>query len=150
TLRRPWLHPIHALLSVVPRLGPNVDVQWASDHVTDIEAERQLHAIDPLILDRAPLPFLARVERAMSVAQDLAASYPVDVWSFAARNDAIVDTRGLIAFAERVRGARGESGCTCTVVDEVAAHDLGRSSAADRFDASWWTWIESRISAGRR
>ena len=138
--RSTWLRPLHTALSLVTKLGVRIDVEWASSAVSDLTNECQLHAIDPLVLDVAPLPFLGRIEHLMMAAQREASGYPLPVWLLAGERDRVVDARGAEEFRAALRGDAVDMS-DLTVWEGFAPHDPSRSSRRGEVTETMIDWI---------
>ncbi|MEM7164120.1 MAG: alpha/beta fold hydrolase [Planctomycetota bacterium] len=138
--RRRWLAPLHLAFSALARVGPGVSVRWSSRFVSDIVTEQQTHALDPLILKKLPLSFLAEIERWMSWAQDQAATFPIPILVHAAEADPIVNTASARQFMAALPADLG----TLHLYPGFA-HDLSRSTAAEALHARTASWIEQRL-----
>ncbi len=136
------LRPLHALLSLVTRIPVEIDVQWASHAISDLSNECQLHAIDPLILDRVPLPFLGRIEALMLAAQREATKLTVAIWLAAGESDRVVDTRGVEEFCHSLSG-NASAANQIQVLSGFAPHDPLRSSRAEELTGSLIDWINA-------
>lgn len=134
------LAPLRPLVAALARVGPSANVRWASAFVSDVVPEQQIHAEDPLILKRLPLPFLREIERWMSWAQDHADDYPLPVLLHAAEEDPIVDTRGSESF---MRAAPTET--NALHLFPGFAHDLSRASAGLTLQERTVAWLTQQV-----
>ena len=143
--KSPIFWPLHRAFGRLARLNWPIGVGWASDSISDITAEGTLHAEDPLILEKVPSGYLARIQSLMIEAARLAREYPVYSAIYAAEDDRIVHTEGTATFAALAQANHPQEHTRLEFFDAFFPHDLLRSSAREQVLASLEPWLEAAI-----
>ncbi len=108
------------------------DGRWSSHHVSDLADEQALHPADPLQQMFLPICFLGRLLPAMGRAHSKVRELRTPTYAIAPGFDPIVNNRGLLRWAPRLRSSMDPARPhRLARYEDLCVHDLARSSAAD-------------------
>jgi len=117
------------------------DGRWSSRYVSDLPDEQALHPADPLQQLLLPMCFLGRLLPAMGRAHSMVRHLRTPTYAIAPGFDPIVDTRGLLRWAPKLRPSMDPTRPhRLSRQEDLSIHDVMRSSMADEVleDAHRW------------
>lgn len=129
----PPLKPLAFLQRLTARaLDLQSDGRWASQHVSDLPDEQELHPADPLQQLFLPMCFLGRLLPSMGRAHSRVREVRTPTYAIAPGFDPIVNNNGLLRWAPKLRESLDpERPHRLARYEDLCVHDLARSSAAD-------------------
>jgi len=137
-----YLAPVRWIIKGFARLNLKQDVRWIIDWISDIPDERELQGIDPLILRKVPMGYMASIERQMVSTIGKGARYPMDAIIFVPRDDRIVNAEGSITFGEALCASRDTDFSQLIIYDNFWCHELLRSSKREHVLDAVFQWLD--------
>lgn len=130
------------IIKAFASLSLKQDTSWVKDWVSDIPDERDLQGIDPLILHKAPLGYVASIEQQMFNTIYKGASYPTDAIIFVPRDDHIVNAEGTIAFGGDLCTSRETESSQLIIYEDFWSHELLHSSKREQVLDAVYQWLD--------
>ena len=135
------LTPLGWLIRSFSKLGLNQNTSWVSEWISDIQYERDLHRVDPLLLRRVPVSYLAEIEKLMSETINKGSDYPVDSIIFAPLADPVVNAKGTVRFGRELQTSRKTDSNPLVTYPEFPYHELLRSSKREEVFEEMYRWL---------
>lgn len=139
----PFLTPVRWLLHGAMSLNFMQNICWVNKKISDIEDERKLHKVDPLILTKVPSGYATSIERQMAKTQRKGSDYPIDAIMIIPGDDHIVNPKGSIAFGKALCAKRGSEDSRLIIYDDFWCHELTHSSKKQETLEALLTWLEA-------
>jgi len=138
-----YLAPIRWIIKAFASFNLKQDTSWVKDWVSDIPDERDLQGIDPLILHKAPLGYVASIEQQMFNTLGKGTNYPLDAIIFVPRDDRIVNAEGAIAFGRDLCTSRETESSQLIIYENFCYHELLRSSKRQQVLGVVYQWLDT-------
>jgi len=145
-LRRLPISPTRTAAKALLGLNFPVDTTWGKPWLSDVPAEVELFATDPLVPHRLPTRYASSIESLMAANSRRAAITPYEGLMLLPSRDGITSREAAVAFAARANRAAGATRIASATFD-VVAHDILRSSAHERAFQSVERWMDGRLAA---
>jgi len=136
-----YLAPLRCIIKGFARLNLKQDVRWITNWISDIPEERELQSIDPLILRKVPMGYMASIERQMVSTIGKGARYPMDAIIFVPRDDRIVNAKGAVKFGRDLCASRDADSSQLLIYDNFWCHELLRSSKREHVLDAVYQWL---------
>ena len=137
--------PLRALVKGALRFNVPYDTTWSAPWISDLEIERELYRLDPLVPHQGPSSYASSIEDQMVRTVGRAEPFPVDALMLLPGEDGVTSVQGGLDFAAAMRAASGADRFSLLHYKEICAHDLLRSSVGAQARQSTAAWLEDRI-----
>ena len=141
----PSTSPLSAIRPAAKRiLGFNfpLDVSWGTKYVSDEVEENRLIEADPFCHQTLPSAYISSIESQLVRSNQASLDCLPPTLLLLPQDDAIVNTKGSLVFAERARRAIGRSNVAIARFPYLKAHNLLRSSVRSGTRSVIADWLQ--------
>lgn len=138
--------PLRALVKGALRFNVPYDTTWSTPWISDLEVERELYRLDPLVPHQGPSSYASSIEDQMVRTVGRTEPFPTYGLMLLPGYDGVTSVQGGLDFAARMQAGAGTERFVLKHFKESQAHDLLRSSVGAQARQTVAQWLEARLA----